>query len=95
MTASYKSPLHQMVSTTKTDLWNDSCSVEELTYSISHGAVGATSNPTIVFNVIKQEMHLWKDRIHEVIDRNPDWTEIEITWKIFEEIGAKGASVSA
>ena len=29
MTASYKSPLHQMVSTTKTDLWNDSCSVEE------------------------------------------------------------------
>ena len=93
MTASYKSPLHQMVSTTKTDLWNDSCSVEELTYSISHGAVGATSNPTIVFNVIKQEMHLWKDRIHEVIDRNPDWTEVEITWKIFEEIGAKGASL--
>lgn len=89
----YKSPLHKMVSTTQTDLWNDSCSVEELTYSISHGAVGATSNPTIVLNVIKKEMHLWEDRIHEVIDQNPDWTEVEITWKIFEEIGAKGASL--
>ena len=89
----YKSPLHKMVSTTQTDLWNDSCSVEELTYSISHGAVGATSNPTIVLNVIKKEMHLWEDRIYEVIDQNPDWTEVEITWKIFEEIGAKGASL--
>jgi transaldolase len=89
----YKSPLHEMVSTTQTDLWNDSCSVEELTYSIGHGAVGATSNPTIVLNVIKKEMNLWEDRIHEVIDQNPDWTEVEITWKIFEEIGAKGASL--
>ena len=89
----YKSLLHQMVSTTKTDLWNDSCSVHELTYSIGHGAVGATSNPTIVLNVIKQEMDLWKDRIYEVIAENPDWTEVEITWKIFEEIGVKGASL--
>ncbi len=93
MREKYKSPLHEMVNTTPTDLWNDSCSVEELTYSINHGAVGATSNPTIVLNVIKQEMHLWKDRIHEVIDQNPNWTEVEITWQIFEEIGAKGASL--
>lgn len=93
MAEKFKSPLHKMVSTTDTDLWNDSCSVEELTYSISHGAVGATSNPTIVLNVIKQEMHLWKDRINQVIEQNPDWTEVEITWKIFEEIGAKGASL--
>lgn len=90
---SYKSPLHKMVSTTSTDLWNDSCSVEELTYSIEHGAVGATSNPTIVYNVLKQEMHLWKDRLHEIIDQNPTWSEVEVTWKIFEEIGVKGASL--
>lgn len=93
MAQKYKSLMHEMVSTTKTDLWNDSCSVEELTYAISHGAVGATSNPTIVLNVIKQEMHLWKDRIYEVISQNLEWTEVEITWKIFEEIGAKGASL--
>jgi hypothetical protein len=35
----YKSPLHQMASTTATDYWNDSCSVEELTYAIENGAV--------------------------------------------------------
>lgn len=93
MAKTYKSPMHKMVSTTPTDLWNDSCSVEELSYAISHGAVGATSNPTIVLNVLRQEMHLWKDRLHEIIDRNPDWTEVEITWKIFEEIGVKGASL--
>ena len=36
----YKSPLHETVSTTPTDVWNDSCSVEEVTYAIEHGAVG-------------------------------------------------------
>jgi hypothetical protein len=29
-----KSPLHQTVSTTSTEFWNDSCSVPELTYAI-------------------------------------------------------------
>lgn len=93
MNKQYKSPLHQTVSTTKTDFWNDSCSVEELTYAIEHGAVGATSNPTIVFNVLKQELHLWKDRLNQLIRENPHWSEVEITWKIFEEIGLKGASL--
>jgi transaldolase len=93
MKTKFKSPLHQMVSTTPTDLWNDSCSVKELTYAIEHGAVGATSNPTIVLNVLKQEMNLWEDRLYEIIEQNPNWTEVEITWKIFEEIGVKGAGL--
>jgi len=93
MNQKYKSLLHETVSRTKTDLWNDSCSVEELTYAIEHGAVGATSNPTIVLNVLRQEMHLWKDRLNEIIEQNPDWSEVEITWKIFEEIGVKGAGL--
>jgi len=93
MEGKFKSPLHQMVSTTPTDLWNDSCSVKELTYAIEHGAVGATSNPTIVYNVLKQELGLWEDRIHQLIDENPNWSELEITWKIFEEIGLKGAEL--
>lgn len=87
----YKSPLHQTVTTTKTDFWNDSCSVDELTYAIEHGAVGATSNPTIVLNVLKQELPTWKPRILEIIKENPTWSEVEITWKIYEEIGLKGA----
>ncbi len=89
----FKSPLHQTVSTTKTDFWNDSCAVGELTYAIEHGAVGATSNPTIVENVLKQERDLWAGRIHELIDANPTWTDEEVMWQVFEEIGVKGAEM--
>ena len=30
-----KSPLHETVATTATDYWNDSCSIEELTYAMA------------------------------------------------------------
>lgn len=89
----YKSPLHQTVSTTNTDFWNDSCSIEELTYAIDNGAVGATSNPTIVLGVLKKEMHLWRDRIRQIIQENPAWTEDQITWKLIEEMGVRGAEL--
>lgn len=89
----FKSPLHQMALTTQTDYWNDSSSVEELTYAIDNGAVGATSNPTIVVSVLKKEMHLWRDRIHAIIAQNPTWTEHEVAWTIFEEIGVNGAKL--
>jgi transaldolase len=52
--ADVKSPLHETVTTTATDYWNDSCSIEELTYAIEHGATGATSNPTIVGEVLQK-----------------------------------------
>ena len=84
----YLSPLHQMVSTTGTDFWNDSCSVDELTYAIEHGGVGATSNPTIVLQVLARERHRWGDRIHEIIADHPSWTEDDIMWKTFEESAA-------
>jgi transaldolase len=89
----FKSPLHQTVSTTQTDFWNDSCSIAELTHAIEHGAVGATSNPTIVEQVLRLERELWDERIHEVIEQNPSWTEEDVMWKIFEEIGVKGAEL--
>jgi transaldolase len=89
----YKSKLHQTVSTTKTDYWNDSCSIEELTYAIDNGAVGATTNPTIVVNVLKKEMHLWNDRIHQLINDNPTWAESEVTWKLIEEMAVRGADL--
>lgn len=89
----YKSPLHEMVSTTATDYWNDSCSVEELTYAVERGAVGATSNPVIVLGVLKKEMHLWRDRIDQIIHEQPTWTETQIAWKVFEELAVKGAEV--
>ncbi len=90
---SYKSLLHQMALTTPTDYWNDSCSVAELNYAIAHGAVGATSNPTITLTVLTKEMDRWADRIHAIIADHPTWSEIEVTWKVFEEVGVAGAKL--
>ncbi|MDD5371009.1 MAG: transaldolase family protein [Anaerolineaceae bacterium] len=88
-----KSPLQRTVTGTATDYWNDSCSVEELNYAIENGAVGATTNPTIVLGVLKKEMPLWRERIHHIIAENPTWAEEQITWKLIEEIAVKGAGL--
>ena len=88
-----KGPLYQTASTTATDYWNDSCSVEELTYAIERGAVGATTNPTIVGAVLKKEMHLWRERIAETVAENSTWTEDEITWRLIEEMAMRGAEL--
>jgi transaldolase len=89
--AEYHGPLHEMVMTTPTRFWNDSCSIEELRYAIARGANGATSNPAIVLNVLKQEMDVWKDRIQQVIAENPTWSETQIAWQIYLEIAVNGA----
>ena len=91
----YKSPLHEMTQTTPTCLWNDSAAIQELTYSIENGAVGATCNPVIVLGVLKSEMPLWRDRIHELIREMPVRTESEIAWQLVREISARGASLLA
>lgn len=91
--ASYVGPLHQSVSETETDLWNDSCSVEDLTYSLNSGCVGATTNPSIVLNVLRREMHLWKKRIEEIVCEHPEWTEEKVTWKVIEEVAVNGANL--
>jgi transaldolase len=89
----YKSPLHEMTQTTPTCLWNDSASVQELTYSIEHGAVGATCNPVIVLGVLKKEMPQWKHRILELISEWPTATEEQIAWQLVREISAKSAAL--
>jgi len=89
----YKSPLHEMTQSTPTSLWNDSASIQELTYSIEHGAVGATCNPVIVLGVLKKEMNLWKDRIYQLMKERPTATEEEIGWQLVREISAKAAGV--
>lgn len=86
-------PLQQMALSTSTDYWNDSCSVEELNYALARGAVGATTNPTIVGQVLKKEMHLWRERIVEIIAEHPTWTEDEVTWKLVEEMAVRGAEL--
>jgi transaldolase len=88
-----RSPLHETVATTATDYWNDSCSIGELTYAIGHGAVGATSNPTIVGEVLHKEMDLWQDRLRAMVDERPTATEDEITWQLIEEMAVKASEL--
>src|ERR1700737_4424111 len=89
----YKSPLHEMTQTTPTCLWNDSASIQELTYSIEHGAVGATCNPVIVLGVLKKEMGLWKDRIRSLIEERSTATEDQIGWQLVREVSVKAAGL--
>ena len=88
----YKSPLHEMTQSTATCLWNDSASAPELSYSIEHGAVGATCNPVIVLGVLKQEINSWRQRILSLIEELPVATEEEIAWRLVREISVQAAA---
>ncbi len=89
----YKSPLHEMTQSTATCLWNDSASVQELSYSMEHGAVGATCNPVIVLGVLKQEISSWRQRILSLIEELPIATEKEIAWRLVRTISVQAAAV--
>ncbi len=91
--AGYKSLLFQMTRTTPTCLWNDSAALDELAYSIEHGAVGATCNPVIALSILKRQMPLWRGRIEALIEEMPTATEDQIGWKVIEEISVKGAGL--
>jgi transaldolase len=89
------SPLARMVETTPTDFWNDSCAIDELAYAVERGGTGATSNPSIVGEVMKKEKAHWEPRVLELAVDHPTWTEVEITWALVEEMGVRGAAVLA
>jgi transaldolase len=90
----YNCTLYQMTQTTPTILWNDSCSIQELTDSIeNNGAVGATCNPVIVLSVLKKEWDLWKDRIPQLICEMPEATDDQIAWALVGEMSQKAAKL--
>ena len=85
------SPLGRTVSETATDIWNDSCSIPELEYAISFGAVGATANPTIVTDVWKQDPGRWRARVAELARERPAADETEIAWQVVDEMSTRAA----
>jgi Transaldolase len=87
------SPLATMARTTPTEYWNDSCAIAELEYAVARGAVGATSNPTIVGEVLKKELAVWGPRIRQIAVERPTATDVEITWQVVEEMAARGAAI--
>ncbi|HEY7736388.1 MAG TPA: transaldolase family protein [Candidatus Limnocylindrales bacterium] len=84
-------PLGRTIATTATDIWNDSCAVDELEYAISFGATGATANPTIVADVWSKEPELWSGRAQALLRDDPTRTEVELAWEIVAEMSVRGA----
>lgn len=93
MAGPYKSPLHETVSTTPTDFWNDSCASRELAYALEHGAVGATTNPTIVLDALRAEMDIWRPHIRMIAEADPRRTETDVAWRLIEEMAVAGAAM--
>jgi transaldolase len=84
------SPLARTVATTPTDIWNDSCAVDELEYAIGFGAVGATANPTIVHDVWKKDPAHWRERVRALAEEHAYWTEVDLAWAIVAEMSIAG-----
>ena len=57
----------QLTNEMGTDFWNDSCCINELKDAVKQGACGATSNPVIVYNVIKSYPDIWLKEIDALI----------------------------
>jgi transaldolase len=87
------SPLGRTISETATDIWNDSCAVDELEYALSYGAVGATANPTIVVDVWNKEPGFWRDRVAALAVERPTATVGELGWAVVEEMSIRGAKL--
>src|SRR5687768_8361923 len=84
-------PLGRTIATTPTDIWNDSCAVDELEYAISYGAVGATANPTIVSDVWSADPAHWRGRVRQLAEEGPEATETDLAWAIVEEMSLRAA----
>jgi transaldolase len=80
-----------MSATTPTCLWNDSADVDELTFAIEHGAVGATCNPVIAHTVLKSRLTEWRPRIGELLHAMPTASEDDVAWAAVERLSIEAA----
>jgi transaldolase len=88
-------PLTRTAQLGATDYWNDSCVAEELAYAIERGATGATSNPSIVLEVMAKEKSVWVPFVRELATAHPSWSEVELTWATIEAMAVRGAAFLA
>ena len=84
-------PLGRTIAETPTDIWNDSCNVDELAYAVDFGAVGATANPTIVVDNWKKDPDRWADRVRELAAEEPGLSERELAIAIVAEMSVRAA----
>jgi transaldolase len=88
-------PLARTAQLGATDYWNDSCASDELAYAVERGATGATSNPSIVLEVMAKEKSIWVPFVRELAAAHPTWSEVELTWATIEAMAIRGAAVLA
>lgn len=84
-------PLGRTIAETATDIWNDSCNVDELEYAVGFGAVGATANPTIVVDNWHKDPDRWAARVRELAVEHPTSSERELAWAIVAEMSVRAA----
>ncbi|MFN8620377.1 MAG: transaldolase family protein [Chloroflexota bacterium] len=84
-------PLGRTVALGPTDIWNDSCAVDELEYAISYGAVGATANPTIVVDVWKKDPAGNRAMARQLAAEHPAASEDELAWMMVEAFSVRAA----
>ena len=83
----------QQTSDCGSDWWNDSNDHVELQHAFDEGAVGATSNPVITFQSVKNHPDLWMPVIDEMILENQQASEDEILWMLIDSVGKKAAKI--
>jgi len=86
-------PLLTAARTTPTELWNDSSDLEELSQSISFGAVGATCNPVIAHATILRHIDTWTPRIRQIHDAHPAWTDSQVGWQAVKDMSVEAAKL--
>ena len=84
-------PLGRTIAETATDIWNDSCNLDELAYAVEFGAVGATANPTIVVDNWRADPSGWATRARVLAGEHPTWSEREVAWAIVAEMSQRAA----
>jgi transaldolase len=76
-----------------TDFWNDSCDPKELAEAVSEGAVGATSNPVIVYQAVQNGGARWLAVLDELVRQHPSATEDDIAWELIAVLGREAAGL--
>ncbi len=84
-------PLGRTIAETATDIWNDSCNVDELEYAVAFGAVGATANPTIVVDNWRRDPDRWAARVRAIATEQPLFSERELAMAVVAEMSVRAA----
>ena len=67
--------------------------MSELPYAIEHGAIGATSDSSIIFPLLKATLGEWKERAHQIVPGHPTWDEEQIVQQTCGEVGVRDSTV--